>query len=96
MIVANLSLGNLLLLSLGNPSGDYIKLNADGSTRGNPGRNGGEGVLRDYMGQWKAGFVIGIASAYAEIQALVHGLQLAWDLGCRSIVVELDSEVIVG
>ncbi|KAJ9136204.1 hypothetical protein P3X46_033305 [Hevea brasiliensis] len=51
------------------------------------------------MGQWKTGFVAryGICSSvHAEIQALAHGLQLAWDMGCRVVVVELDSEVVFG
>ena len=75
------------------PSEGAIKLNVDGSSRGNPGRAGCGGLLRDENGNCIAGFVgyIGFAgSLLAELMAIRHGLLLAWQYGFRRVECESD------
>ena len=75
------------------PSEGAVKLNVDGSSRGNPGRAGCGGLLRDENGSCIAGFVshIGIAgSLLAELIAIRHGLLLAWQYGFRRVECESD------
>ncbi|KAJ0088691.1 hypothetical protein Patl1_32423 [Pistacia atlantica] len=69
------------------PAEGWIKLNVDGSCRGNPGNCGGGGVIRDTLGNFKGAF-----SSYfgqgtnneAELKALIAGVSLrkctAWYL----------------
>ncbi|KAJ8768128.1 hypothetical protein K2173_021068 [Erythroxylum novogranatense] len=76
----------------------FVKLNVDGSALGNPGDARFGGLIRDAYGRWLIGFsgYIGHASILvAELQALRHGLTLAWDRGYRRIVVESDSQDVV-
>ncbi|XLR65771.1 hypothetical protein S83_016443 [Arachis hypogaea] len=75
------------------PSKGAIKLNVDGSSRGNAGRAGCGGLLRDQDGNCIAGFVsyIGFAgSVEAELIAIRHGLWLAWQSGYRKVECESD------
>ncbi|KAE8712026.1 hypothetical protein F3Y22_tig00110264pilonHSYRG00044 [Hibiscus syriacus] len=56
--------------------------------------NMSRGVVRDSEGRWIGGFakVIGVCSALeAEIRGVLQGLALAWDLGLRSVILEIDS-----
>ncbi|KAG5249134.1 non-LTR retroelement reverse transcriptase [Salix suchowensis] len=81
------------------PANDWIKLNVDGCSKGNPGEAGAGGVLRDGMGSWIAGFARnnGICSSVtAELWAVYIGLQLTWDRGYRKVILESDSSVVVG
>ncbi|XLS95417.1 hypothetical protein HN51_071425 [Arachis hypogaea] len=78
------------------PSEGAIKLNVDGSSRGNPGRAGCGGLLRDQDGNCITGFVshIGFAgSIAAELVAIRHGLWLAWQFGYRKVECESDCMV---
>ncbi|XLT60596.1 hypothetical protein S245_053503 [Arachis hypogaea] len=78
------------------PSEGAIKLNVDGSSRGNPGRAGCGGLLRDQDGNCVAGFLsyIGFAgSVEAELMAIRHGLWLAWQSGYRKVECESDCMV---
>ncbi|KAJ8755654.1 hypothetical protein K2173_022249 [Erythroxylum novogranatense] len=80
------------------PPPGFVKLNTDGSAVGNPGRAGYGGLIRDMEGCWIAGFSgsVGIATnILAELQGLKHGLQLTWDLGYRSVLVETDCLAVV-
>ena len=81
------------------PANDWIKLNVDGCSKGNPGVAGAGGVLRDNMGSWIAGFTRnnGICSSVtAELWAAYIGLQLTWDRGYRKVILESDSRVVIG
>lgn len=52
------------------------------------------GFLRDSNGIWKRGFAkkLGRCSIFkAELWGILEGLKLAWDLGFRKIIAELDS-----
>jgi len=42
------------------PPGDWIKLNLDGASRGNPGPTGAGGVFRGPHGNWVFGFSINL------------------------------------
>ncbi|KAF2297118.1 hypothetical protein GH714_017608 [Hevea brasiliensis] len=61
-------------------------------------RGGGGGVLRDSMGYWIAALLVCLKvcnSKQAELNAFHHGLRMAWDLGFRRLLVELDSRTIL-
>ncbi|CAL1392167.1 unnamed protein product [Linum trigynum] len=86
------------LISWHPPSSGWRKLNIDGASAGNPGTAGAGGVIRDEQGRWIAGFVakIGEATAVlAELWAFYHGLDLAWRIGCDSLVIETDSQLAI-
>ncbi|PKI41804.1 hypothetical protein CRG98_037804 [Punica granatum] len=75
----------------------WVKVNTDGSSRGNSGLAGAGGVIRGEDGQWIEGFAhnVGFAtSVIAELWGALIGLQYAWDLGLWRIVLEVDSEVV--
>lgn len=79
------------------PSG-WVKLNTDGSSKGNPGDGGCGGLIRDEAGQWVASFCchIGICSAFtAELWGILRGLCLAWAKGFRRVLIESNSNTIV-
>lgn len=66
------------------PPPNSIKINVDGSSYGNPGRAGFGGLLRNSVGEWLIGYsgCCGIATNInAELQAIEHGLRLAWEEG---------------
>lgn len=87
-----------MLHSLGLPPSGWVKLNTDGSSRGNPGEATGGGLIRDETGKWLVGFGlnIGICSVTAaELWALYHGLMIAWMEGHRKVAVTVDSSAVV-
>ncbi|KAK9271694.1 hypothetical protein L1049_002057 [Liquidambar formosana] len=72
------------------PPPAWVKLNTDGSSRGNPGESAGGGLLRDDVGNWIVGFGvnIGVCSVFgAEFWALFHGLKIAWEERVRKVIV---------
>lgn len=72
----------------------WCKLNTDGAVKNNPGRAGCGGVLRGSCGSWIARFGanLGIATVNeAELWELYHDLEMAWNMGYRRIIVEMDS-----
>jgi len=80
------------------PPIDWVKVNVDGCSKGNPGVAGAGGVIRDAMGKWIVGFAINIGictSVGAELWAIANGLQLAWSKGFRKIILESDSSLAV-
>lgn len=80
------------------PHGEYMKMNIDGSVDPPTKRAGCGGVLRDCKGEWKGGFVcsIGVCSpTQAEAWALLRGIQVAKQLGCKKVIFESDSQKIV-
>ncbi|KAH9751256.1 putative ribonuclease H protein [Citrus sinensis] len=75
------------------PRWPYYKLNSDGARKG-AGMAGAGGLIRDATGRWHGGFCmnIGICSVtIAELWGLYQGLILAWQMGIRLLVVEIDS-----
>ncbi|KAH9763649.1 putative ribonuclease H protein [Citrus sinensis] len=75
------------------PRWPYYKLNSDGARKGS-GLAGAGGLIRDATGKWHGGFCmnIGICSVtIAELWGLYQGLILAWQMGIRLLVVEIDS-----
>lgn len=80
------------------PSQGSLKLNIDGAAKGNPGRSGGGGGVRDSQGNLLFAFFsyFGIRTSFmAELRALVTGLRLCLALGCKPGIVEMDSKIIV-
>ncbi|PKI40609.1 hypothetical protein CRG98_039019 [Punica granatum] len=66
----------------------------DGASRGNPGLAGAGGLILDLGGSWIGGFMhnIGRASSMmAELWGVHSGLDLAWSLGRRRLILEVDS-----
>ena len=76
----------------------WFKLNTDGASFSNVGKEGGGGLIRDHHGSWVKGYMrnIGFASnIIAEFWALKDGLMLASQLGITQLLVELDAKVVV-
>ncbi|CAA7033568.1 unnamed protein product [Microthlaspi erraticum] len=74
-------------------------MNTDGASRGNPGSAAAGGVLRDEYGTWISGFAlnIGVCSApLAELWRVYYGLYVAWERRIPRLVIEVDSEIVVG
>lgn len=90
--------GEEILVAWTYPPVDWFKLNTDGAVKRNLGIAGCGGVLRDSCGSWIAGFGanLGIATVTeAELWGLYHGLQMAWNVGCKKIIVEMDSLIVL-
>ncbi|CAA7032614.1 unnamed protein product [Microthlaspi erraticum] len=80
------------------PQTNWVKVNTDGASRGNPGLATAGGVLRDERGHWRCGFAlnIGICSApLAELWGVYYGLWIAWEQRAQRVELEVDSEVVV-
>ena len=81
------------------PADEYIKLNVDRCSKGNPRVAGAEAVIQDHMGTWIVGFGrnIGFCSLVtAKLWAIYVGLQITWDRGFRNVILESYSKVVVG
>ncbi|KAI3463725.1 hypothetical protein Pfo_020388 [Paulownia fortunei] len=77
------------------PMNEWVKLNTDGASRGNPGE-AGIGVLRDSQGRFIFAYYkyIGIASnVCAELHAIYIGLEYCKENGFKKIMVETDAQV---
>ena len=81
------------------PPFDFLKLNFDGASKGNPGAAGYGVVFRDYLGHIKA---IGArplghsSNNVAELWGLISGLQMASQNNYTRLIVEGDSQIIIG
>ncbi|CAL1382868.1 unnamed protein product [Linum trigynum] len=78
------------------PPPGWLKLNVDGASNNPKGIAGEGGLLRDTSSSWVGGFVVSLgtcSAAMSELWALYHGVNLAWKLGCRTHIVENDSQV---
>lgn len=81
------------------PPFGWFKLNTDGASKGNSSLAGCGGVIRSPNGFFVSGFAFNIGSCnalVAELWAVLHDLQLAWDWGARHLILELDSKVAQG
>ncbi|KAL6144814.1 hypothetical protein ACLB2K_055504 [Fragaria x ananassa] len=75
-----------------------VKLNTDGAARGSPGLAGFGGIFRDHLGQVLGCFSgnLGIANALeAELQAVIHAIQMASQRGWHSLWIESDSTLVI-
>ncbi|XP_042477660.1 uncharacterized protein LOC122059018 [Macadamia integrifolia] len=80
------------------PQREWIKINVDGSSLGNPGRAGVGGIARDSEGQVCDSFSIflGTKKIYkAEFAAVMEGILMAKALGARGLWIESDSGTVV-
>lgn len=76
------------------PGTGKIKLNTDGSSRGNPGPAGFGGVFKEERGHWVLGFYGRLAdctSLEAELWGIFRGLELVQSQGMEAVEVESDS-----
>ncbi|KAL0439023.1 UNVERIFIED_CONTAM: putative ribonuclease H protein [Sesamum latifolium] len=76
----------------------WYKFNCDGASKGNPGCAGAGGLIRDASGRLQIAFHDFLGSktnTYAELFAVVRGLQLAHDEGFRMVWVEIDALVVL-
>lgn len=77
-------------------SSETVKLNTEGSSLGNPGNSGYGGLIRNSCGEWllglsgRCGFT---SNLNAELHAISHGLDIAWDKGIKDVICELDSQL---
>jgi ribonuclease HI len=81
------------------PPERFIKVNFDGASKGNPGSAGFGAVLRDSNGKilgLEAGFLGDTTNNVAELTGLLRGLQSAIGKGYHQIILEGDSQVIIG
>ena len=75
------------------PHQGWIKLNTDGSFKGNN-LTGGGGLLRNIKGDWLGGFSFhqgACMAEEAELWALLVGLWTASIMGIKQLVAEIDS-----
>ncbi|MBI9017461.1 MAG: ribonuclease HI family protein [Phycisphaerae bacterium] len=76
----------------------YLRINADGGSRGNPGPAGAGVAICDRNGNvvFEGGFYLGTqTNNVAEYTGLLKGLETAKELGGTELDVKLDSELIV-
>ncbi|KAL0455230.1 UNVERIFIED_CONTAM: hypothetical protein Slati_0862200 [Sesamum latifolium] len=76
------------------PPQGWCKLNCNGASRGNRGKSGAGGLIRDHGGKVMVAFYefLGLnRSIYAELFAVYWGMQLALDLGIQKLKVEMDA-----
>ncbi|KAH9684879.1 hypothetical protein KPL70_013711 [Citrus sinensis] len=86
------------LVSWIKPPPGVVKLSVDDCSMGNPGMTATSGVLRDHQGVVLAAFgsFLGHQSIlFAELMALLEGLDLATQLGFSNLEVESDSATVV-
>lgn len=80
------------------PQDEFIKINTDGSSKGNPGPAGVGGVGRNCRGE-----VVFLFSVHKGRQsnnlmeglAILYALERTWELGRRKVICESDSQIIV-
>ncbi|KAK0598182.1 hypothetical protein LWI29_032329 [Acer saccharum] len=80
------------------PPAGWIKLNCDGSCRGNPGNSGGGGVIRDCHGMAIAAFSSFFGNGTnnsAELKAIMEGIRLCKRLLHFNVIIESDSRIVV-
>ena len=83
---------------MASPPTGFLKINTDGSSRGNPGSAGIGGIGRD-----SSGLVVFIFLANKGVQtinkmeglAILYALKWAYALGWRKVICEVDSQVLV-
>ena len=69
-------------------------MNSDGCYKSDRYLAGAGGVLQDHFGHWICGYSVRLGTCSivsAELWALIHGLQLAWEREVRLLMIEIDS-----
>ncbi|PWA72247.1 ribonuclease h protein [Artemisia annua] len=82
------------------PGDKYLKLNTDGSSKGNPGPSSFGGVLRDGKGRWVCGYMgkmVGrsYTALEAEVWSIYNGLCLIKEKNLSNVLIETDREEIL-
>ncbi|KAK3199205.1 hypothetical protein Dsin_022620 [Dipteronia sinensis] len=80
------------------PPVGWMKLNCDGSCRGNPGNSGGGGIIRDCHGMMKAAFSSYFGNgtnSSAELKAILEGIRLCKWLLYFNVIIESDSRLVI-
>ncbi|KAK1410229.1 hypothetical protein QVD17_36764 [Tagetes erecta] len=77
-----------------------LKLNTDGSSRGNPGPSSFGGLIRDNKGKWVCGYMGKMkggryTSLEAEVWSVYNGLCLIRDKNMSNLLIETDCETIL-
>ena len=96
---AQLGLRTEQLIAWKPPRREWLRLNTDGASRGNPGLATAGGALRDGLGRWCGGFSINIgfcSAPLAELWGVYYGLYMAWEKRLMRIELEVHSELVVG
>lgn len=76
------------------PPHGWMKLNSDGSVITQNEEAACGGVLRDSEGKFVSAYAVNLGKCnimQAELWGILHGLQLAWQLGVQQVLVESDS-----
>ncbi|CAN1138929.1 Putative ribonuclease H protein At1g65750 [Linum perenne] len=86
------------LLSWIHPPDDWVKVNTDGSVRAPDNLAAAGGFVRNSHGRILGAFSANLGSCSvmrAELRGADLGLQLAWNLGVKKVILELDSRAAV-
>ncbi|XP_015159877.1 uncharacterized protein [Solanum tuberosum] len=88
----------VIMVSWQRPPEQWVKLNTDGSALSNPGRIGAGGVIRDHSGEMILAFATPLGNGtnnQAEIGAAIFGMTWVLQLGYRSVILEVDSQLLI-
>ncbi|KAJ9540642.1 hypothetical protein OSB04_027148 [Centaurea solstitialis] len=84
------------------PLRNHLKLNTDGSSKGNPGPSSYGGLIRDCNGRWLRGYMGNISAnggtytaLHAELWSIVKGLCLIKDMNLSFVFIETDCQAAV-
>ena len=86
------------LPTLSFPAAGDIKLNTNGSNRGNPGASGIGGLLRDSNGQWIVGYcghVTKCTSLEAELLSIQDRFNLVLTKDLQNVIIESDAKAAI-
>ncbi|EOY32563.1 Uncharacterized protein TCM_040555 [Theobroma cacao] len=75
-----------VLIAWEKPWPSYVKLNVDGSAKGQPGEVTGGGIICDDKGNWIVGFTYKVGVLFSlttELWALYQRLKLCWERGFK-------------
>ncbi|PHU20008.1 hypothetical protein BC332_11159 [Capsicum chinense] len=80
------------------PTSGWLKLNTDGSSKGNSGSAGGGGIIKNSEGC----FVLDFAENYgicsnnvAEVKAILQGIKICISMRLSNVIIEDDSQIII-
>ncbi|XP_058068314.1 uncharacterized protein LOC131217411 [Magnolia sinica] len=88
----------LFVVKWSRPFRGWVKVNVDGSSRGNPGPSGGGGLGRDSNGNFLFAFKLGYGRGFntrAELRAILNGIELCAQMGYSRVEIASDSSMVV-